>query len=149
MADEQGSRLAVLFAEHADGLVLARELCEATDETAPEAVARFLAYWNVRGRAHLRLEEEILLPAYAASANAHDPLIARVLCDHLVIRSTAAQLAEKPEAASARMLGACLQEHVRLEESELFPLIEQVLSRSALEAVLSDLEGAERLLAGS
>jgi len=149
MASKQGSRLAVLFAEHADGLVLARELCDATDESAPETVAKFLAYWNVRGRAHLRLEEEILLPAYAASADAHHPLIARVLCDHLVIRSAAAQLADSATAASARALGACLQQHVRLEESELFPLIEQVLSGSALEAVMSDLEGAERLLAGS
>jgi hemerythrin HHE cation binding domain-containing protein len=153
MEDEMGeeartrSRLETLFAEHADGLVVARELCEATDESAPAAAARFLAYWDVRGRAHLRLEEEILLPAYAASADPHHPLIARVLCDHVVIRSAAAQLMDSVSPASARALGACLTEHVTLEERELFPLIERSLSVSALDDVLSDLEGAERLLA--
>jgi hypothetical protein len=149
MTDEARSRLATLFAEHADGLVLARGLRECTDETAPEAAAKFLAYWNVRGRAHLRLEEEILLPAYAESADAHHPLIARVLCDHLVLRSEAAQLAGRATPARARALGTCLEEHVKLEEGELFPLIERALSVSALEDVLRDLEGAERLLAGS
>jgi hypothetical protein len=148
MTEEVRSRLATLFAEHADGLLLARELRGCTDETAPETAARFLAYWNGRGRMHLRLEEEILLPAYAASADAHHPLIARVLCDHVVIRSAAAQLADHASAAPARTLGVCLEEHVGLEERELFPLIEAALSVAALEDVLSDLEGAERLLAG-
>jgi len=143
----QDSRLAALFAEHTDGLVLAGELCEATDETAPEVAAKFLDYWDLRGRAHLRLEEEILLPAYAASADAHHPLIARVLCDHLVIRSAAAQLVDSPSVASARALGTCLSEHVLLEERELFPLIERSLSVSALDDVVNELEGAERLLA--
>jgi hemerythrin-like domain-containing protein len=149
MANEERSSLAALFAEHSDALVVARELRMATDETAVEAMARFFAYWNVRGRAHLRLEEEILLPAYVASADVRNPLIARVLCDHLVIRSGAAQLADGASAAAARALGACLEEHVRLEERELFPLIEQVLGVSALEEVLGELEDAERLLAGS
>jgi hemerythrin-like domain-containing protein len=142
------SRFAALFAEHADGLVIARELRDATDANAPAVAAKFLAYWNPRGRAHFRLEEEILLPAYAASADPHHPLIARVLCDHVVIRNAAAQLADAVSAAPARALGTCLTEHVLLEERELFPLIERSLSGSALDEVLSELEGAERLLDG-
>ena len=41
------------------------------------------------GRAHFRLEEEVLLPAFAAHGDAYHPLVAHVLCDHVAIRQQA------------------------------------------------------------
>ena len=48
-----------------------------------------------------------------------------------------------PEVAGLRELGTMLSEHVRLEERELFVLIEQALPAAALAAVATALQRAD------
>jgi hypothetical protein len=105
-----------------------------------------VAYWDGHGRAHFRLEEEILLPAYAPHGDPHHPLVARALCDHVAIRARADALLvdEAPDPAVLHELGTVLADHVRLEERELFPLIEAALPAARLAAVATALEHAER-----
>jgi hypothetical protein len=137
--------LVSLSHDHHQALVVAQALRRATGETAAEARAAFLAYWGAHGRTHFRLEEEILLPAYAGHGDSHHPLVARALCDHIAIRYRAGELA-RPATASPftlRELGTRLADHVRFEERELFPLIEHALPRAALSAVASALARAE------
>jgi hemerythrin-like domain-containing protein len=142
--------LVSLSHDHHQALFVARELKRATGETAAEARAAFLGYWNAHGRTHFRLEEEVLFPAYAGYGDSHHPLLARALCDHVAIRHRAAALAGSatPSPSTLRAIGARLADHVRLEERELFPLIERAMPRDALSAVAAELEHAEELLAG-
>jgi len=89
-------------------------------------------YWDRDGRNHFREEEEILLPALARFTDPHQPLIARVLTDHVQIRSCADQVAGDADLATLKALGQELDGHIRREERELFPLLEQVMPEGEL-----------------
>jgi hypothetical protein len=129
--------LASLSRDHHQALVTAQRLRRAGPGTAGEGRAAFLEFWEQHGRTHFRAEEEILLPAFAGHGDPHHPLVARALCDHVAIRHRADALAGRPSPPLAALheLGSRLGDHVRLEERELFPLIEQALPAAELEAV--------------
>lgn len=129
--------LASLSRDHHQALVVARALRRATDETAARAREALTAYWDGHGRDHFRQEEELLLPAFAGYGDPHHPLVARVLCDHIAIRHQVDRLTREPEPAVADLqrLGDCLADHVRLEERELFPLIERAMPAAELAAL--------------
>jgi hypothetical protein len=137
--------LVSLSHDHHKALFVAQVLRRATAATAGEARDSFLEYWDAHGRAHFRVEEEVLLPAYAAHGDPHHELVAQVLCDHVAIRQQAAALAgdSAPAVRALNDLGACLADHVRLEERELFPLIEAAMPPARLAVVAAELEQAE------
>lgn len=133
------SALTSLSHDHHQALVVAHRLRRATPDTAPAAHDAWKAFWPA-GQVHFRAEEEVLLPAYAGHANvAEDPAVTRVLLDHVVIRHHAIELERHPEAPLKMLhaLGEELNDHVRLEERELFPRIETALPADAL-TVLAD-----------
>ena len=142
---KRSEALASLSRDHHQALVVAQKLRRATDATALEARETFLAYWSRHGHRHFRLEEELLFPAYAGYGDPHDPLVLRALGQHAMIRHLAAALADVETAlpASLEQLGAELAAHVRLEEREVFPLIERVMPTHELEAVAQQLESAK------
>jgi iron-sulfur cluster repair protein YtfE (RIC family) len=67
-----------------------------------------------------------------------------------MLRHRAAALADLGTAlpASLEQLGAELAAHVRLEEREVFPLIERVMPTRELEAVAEQLEEARLMSSG-
>ncbi|MBX5470311.1 MAG: hemerythrin domain-containing protein [Thermoleophilaceae bacterium] len=142
---KRSAALASLSRDHHQALVVAQRLRRAGEAAAPDARAAFLAYWNDHGRRHFRLEEEIVLPGYSAHGDAHHPLVLRALGDHVEIRGRANCLAGEPAAPpdALRELGEALAAHVRLEERELFPLIESVVPKRELAALAEALERAE------
>jgi iron-sulfur cluster repair protein YtfE (RIC family) len=114
--------------DHHQALFAAQRLRRASRLTADAARTAFIRFWESEGHDHFRQEEEILLPAFAAYGDPHHPLVARSLCDHVVIRRLAADVVAAPcEPALLHELGTRLAEHVRLEERELFPMIEDAL----------------------
>jgi hypothetical protein len=130
--------------DHHQALFVAQGLRRATPETADRARSAFAAFWAEHGSAHFRIEEEILFPAYAAHGDAHHPLLARALCEHVEIRQRAQAAAEAP-VEDLNALGTLLAAHVRLEERELFPVIESAIppdARAALGAALERAHGA-------
>lgn len=136
-----------LARDHHLALVVAETLQLARPETAKEARAEFLTYWGERGHVHFRLEEELLLPAYAGYGDPHHPVVARVLCDHALIRNRADELGPElaPTVTFLHELGDSLFEHIRFEERKLFPLIEQAMPAEALVAVSQELNEAAYL----
>ena len=137
--------LTSLSRDHHQALSVALRLRRVTAERATDARADALRFWTTAGRAHFRLEEEVLLPAYARHGDPHHPLVARALCDHVAIRQRMDTLAREasPEVARLRELGTMLSDHVRLEERELFALIEQTLPPTELAALADALQHAE------
>ena len=79
---------------------------------------------------HFRDEEEHLFPLLFEQAGAEAPEeLVRALLDHARLHALAARLRAglaigKVEAETLQSAGALLEAHVRLEERELFPLIE-------------------------
>ncbi len=84
----------------------------------------------------------MLFPAYVEHADPYDPLLARVLCDHVAIRQRIQALDRDapPETEALNELGGLINQHVRLEERKLFPLIEAALSDAELATVGAALE---------
>lgn len=127
-----------LSRDHHQALAVAQRLRRADGESeAAAARDAFLEFWRSHGNEHFREEEELLLPAYAEHGDPGHPLVVRVLVEHVVIRQRARRLAGSaaPAAADLRDLGERLASHVRLEERELFPLIESALPGDALDAL--------------
>ncbi|MGH9787612.1 MAG: hemerythrin domain-containing protein [Candidatus Acidiferrales bacterium] len=120
-------------------------------------VARdYLRFWQTTGRLHFREEEEVLLPALARHvALDTQPAVVQMLAQHAVIRGRIEQLAAKLAAnrnvePELTALGQLLHDHVRLEENQVFPRIEAILSEKELRRLgrrLSRLHGAPRLRA--
>lgn len=135
-----------LSRDHHKGLAVAQRLRRACVDTAPEASVAFLDYWRTHGRHHFRTEEEILLPAFARYGDLWHPLVMRVLLDHLTIRTRAHELDENHDQPlqALQELGLQLADHIRLEERELFPLIENTLPVGPLARVAAELDQAER-----
>ena len=134
-----------LSRDHHKGLEVALRLRRASAETAPQAGGAFLDYWRRHGRHHFRSEEEILLPAFALYGDSRHPLVARVLLDHLAIRAKARELDEDADQPleALQELGLQLADHIRLEERELFPLIEATIPIDPLTKVAEELDHAE------
>jgi hypothetical protein len=137
--------LVSLSHEHHQALFVAQQLRRATNETAHAVRTTFLDFWTSDGEPHFRIEEQVLLPAFAAHGDAHHPLVARALCDHVAIRATATQIErdDDPDPATLRELGARLAAHVRLEERQLFPLIERAMPTPALGPLAAALSEAD------
>lgn len=126
--------LAALSRDHHHALVVAQRLRRAGEGSATDAREAFLDYWRADGARHFREEEDILLPTFAGFGDPDAPVVARVLVDHVRIRRLADELAaaESPPLAMLHDLGQRLADHVRLEERDLFDLIERALPEDEL-----------------
>jgi hemerythrin-like domain-containing protein len=126
---KRSEALAPLSRDHHQGLFVALQLKRADPDTAAEAREAFVSFFEHEGARHFRLEEELLLPAYARHAEPDQPAVVRVLLDHLDLRRRAQDLVtcSEPDVAELHELGARLEGHIRHEERVLFPLIEEAL----------------------
>lgn len=142
---KRASALQPLSHDHHQALFVAQKLRRATEETAIEARDQLLAYWHNHGAQHFRREEEELLPAYAGHGDPGHPLVVQVLVDHVEIRRRARDLEQDgaPSVKTLRKLGVRLSDHVRLEERELFPLIEETVPVAELELLAARLASVE------
>ncbi len=136
--------LAPLSRDHHHALEIARRLRRATTQTAPESARAFLAHWDAEEKLHFRLEEELLLPAYAAHGEPDHPAIVRMLLDHMLIRRDAAQITANASPELLHDVGARLADHVRFEEHELFTLIEEIVPEYELEALGNRIRNTKR-----
>jgi hemerythrin-like domain-containing protein len=137
--------LQTLSRDHHQALVVAQRLRRAADHSAREAQAAFLEFWRNGGELHFRVEEEVLLPRFAAAGGADTAVVARVLIEHAEIRLRVLRLqGQAVSAAALKELGELLAGHVRLEERKLFPAIEESLDDRQLRRLAADVAAAER-----
>ena len=135
-----------LSRDHHQALFQAMRLKRAGEEDAGDVLADFLDFWFGVGHLHFRAEEEVLLPAYSAYADASRDEVVRVLVDHVEIRREAHELGAtkgEPPPERLRALGERLDAHVRHEERVLFPLIEQALPDHELVRVARGVDEVE------
>jgi hemerythrin-like domain-containing protein len=143
---KRSPELSQLSRDHHQALYAALRLRRAGEDDAADAVAVFDDFWRDHGRRHFQIEEEVLLPGFAAAGgDADHELVARVLTDHVEIRARASKMTRDADVGWLNDLGERLAAHVRLEEDELFPLIERTLEPGALAELGAELERAERV----
>jgi hemerythrin-like domain-containing protein len=143
---ERSDALRPLSRDHHHGLFVAMTLKRADRETAAAAREEFLEFWHREGWRHFRIEEELLLPAYARHAPPTEEAVVRVLTDHVDLRRDSADLEAdaEPSLESLRELGGRLEAHIRHEERVLFPRIEGAMPDDELARLGAELERAER-----
>jgi hemerythrin-like domain-containing protein len=139
---KRAEALQPLSREHLAALLAARKLRQADDVAL--ATREFLAFWEKDGRRHFRIEEEVLLPGWAAGGELDRPGVARMLEEHLAIRREALRLeAGELSLDQVHALGDLLHDHVRFEERELFVAAEAALDPPALQRLATAIEAAE------
>ncbi|MCS7041243.1 MAG: hemerythrin domain-containing protein [Bryobacteraceae bacterium] len=94
-------------------------------------------------RPHFETEEQALLPAVAQALDAPE-LCRRIAAEHRALEQLALAAQAGPSEETLRAFTALLRSHVRLEENELFELIQARLGADALEEL-----GARLAAAGS
>jgi hemerythrin-like domain-containing protein len=135
--------LVPLSDDHHHELVQARRLLRAADAPADERLAAGAAYAEVFFTDtvdHFRREEDGVFPLYAAHIGPDDPLLARILREHMELHGLAHALRAEVSAGAVsieilRALGTLLHDHVRLEERELFEAVQRVVPSAELDAL--------------
>jgi hemerythrin-like domain-containing protein len=134
--------------DHHHALVQASALIAASDAEEParvEAARAFLDFYRRVTLLHFHEEEEVLFPSLLESVDSIPQALISVLVDHVRIHGMVTRLktaVEQGDVGSNQLteLGELLRAHIRVEERELFPLIE----RSVPEEALRDISFAER-----
>src|SRR5947199_10239379 len=97
------SALVPLSRDHHHALVIAQQLKRANRVTGRRVQAAFLDYWDRDGQRHFREEEELLLPRCVGHLDIEQPLVAKLLTDHIAIRHLATELAAPGTSESERL----------------------------------------------
>lgn len=138
--------LVSLSHDHHQALFLCHQLRRADAQSAGKLRDDFIAYWQGHGEEHFRIEEALLFPGYAEFGDSQHPLLGQALREHVELRRDARKIVEG-DASPERLIevGTALAAHVRMEERELFPLIEAAIPdgpRAALGALINAAEAA-------
>ncbi len=142
-----------LSEQHHYGLVAARNLRLASESRRPlrETVREFLREWEGEILPHFRAEEEVLLPECARALADDHPLLVRTLVEHVTLRRLARELAAAETADDPRLAelvaetASRLHDHIRFEERELFPAVEEACAGPLLQELGHALEGVVTL----
>ena len=130
--------------DHHQALFQALRMKRAGEDDVAEVVPGVLEFWRGHGAHHFRIEEEVLLPAFARHRPPDDDRVVRVLVDHVWIRERMGRLEQGATVAELHELGERLDAHVRHEERVLFPAIEEALDAEELVEVGDAVAAAER-----
>ncbi|WP_185819577.1 hemerythrin domain-containing protein [Salibacterium salarium] len=126
---------------HREALFIALHLKRAGTDKARFSLTKVLSdtkeYWEKKGKQHLRLEEEVLLPAFAKFSSIDSPEIKQMLVEHVQLRSCMNTLLLNSEVNLAYLnnTGNLLESHIRKEERLIFPFIEAAMPEEKLQEV--------------
>jgi hypothetical protein len=152
---KRSAALAPLSRDHHHALDAALRLRRAMPADTRAAVHHFLGFWNADGARHFRIEEDHVLGAIGPDDPEWTSAVERVERDHADIRAMAAALAAEGgegQTDLAHRLGDRLRDHVRFEERQLFPLLEERLPEHELQRLgelVAAAEGSARTSRGS
>ena len=122
--------------DHHNGLVQAVRLLRAAadgDASARLAAAReFVEFFRNNERVHLRDEEEELFPLFLRHVQSPPALLREARVQHMQLEGFARKLEVAVAAGivdreTLHAAGGLLDAHIRLEERQLFPLIEELV----------------------
>ena len=135
-------RLVPLSHDHHHALVEARRLQSAAggnDRAVTEAATAFLQFFREETVKHFREEEEFVFPLVVKGDVVPD-LVLEALAQHVRIHARVQRMEQQlvaglVEADELSELGKQLHDHVRFEERQLFPLVEQDADRERLDTL--------------
>ncbi len=143
------SSLVPLSHQHRDGLFCARILkrVPSSFSDVPQTPAEKLAYaqrvYSRELAPHFGVEERILQPAIRGRDPRIDALLEQMLQEHHTLRELFGSLGEAQDLEAALdSLGHALEQHIRMEERELFERVQAELTEAELRALGLELKAA-------
>lgn len=135
---KRAAQLQPLSREHHQGLVISRHAKECANDV--EEIAKHWTaltdYINKNMTNHFKVEDDLMLAKLEPYRHSH-PQVAEVIDQIADQHNKLYQLIESQSLSAAQVqeLGSVLYDHIRFEERELFPLVQQILSEQELQAI--------------
>lgn len=137
--NRRSEQLRRLYEEHGSALEFADRISSLVADGAQARVAEAMRlvreYYDRELEAHLQQEEQTLFGALLRHDGEHMPLCMRLGQDHGLLRTLVANLSPERAGSDLALFADTLREHTLLEERELLPLVETVLTEGELDAV--------------
>jgi hemerythrin-like domain-containing protein len=135
---KRSEQLAPLSREHHEGLLfvwkIRQGLRNQTDAKMISAFAQW--FWENHLKAHMQQEEE-LLSKYLPPT---EEMLQRMLDEHLEIEAQFEINANIPDATLLELLATTVNDHIRFEERQFFPHVEQQLTMDQLNELAASLQ---------
>ena len=135
---KRSKELAPLSREHHDGLLYVWKIREGLKNNTPVSKLKEYTfwYWKQHIKPHFFQEEKILLPHMPAN----NELANRLKKEHEDIRELILNLDQEPDKSTFIELCNLVNDHIRFEERQLFPFLEQTLPPGELNDIFLKLE---------
>ncbi len=135
--------LSLLSSDHHHGLRFAKKLRSANDDTdsaVKKIFNEFTTFYKSQLLNHFEEEEKYLAPALE-----NNPLILKMFNDHKKMNEMFGSLSKSSNLkVELYSFGKFLEGHIRFEERELFPMIENTLSDDMLQEIGRQIEKRKR-----
>jgi iron-sulfur cluster repair protein YtfE (RIC family) len=109
----------------------------------------FLKFCNKELMKHFQDEEEILFPIYRKFSKENNPDVIEALKQHTDIRLRISELeitsVKEQLIDLLKLLGRKLKEHIRFEERQLFPAIEEIIPEDYLKQIEAKLQSSRQV----
>lgn len=132
--------LAKLSQEHAESLVLAKELLEiaerADEQEMLTTIDRLKAYNEDELELHFQHEERTVFAPIFKEHREHIPFATALLKEHGLMRRLIPNLQLGTASEQINYLAGLLEKHTLQEEQELFPIIAEQFSDEQLKAIV-------------
>lgn len=130
-----------LSREHHGSLVMAKKIAtvatQGSDEELLEAIETVTEYYNNELEVHFQHEERTIFALIFKDYKEHIDIATHLLKEHGAIRNLIPGLTLETAKKELADFALMLKNHTRMEERELFPLVESLFTDEQLDAILN------------
>jgi hemerythrin-like domain-containing protein len=138
---KRAEQLQKISREHHVSLVMAKRMTEiasnGTDEELLEAIKTVTDYYENELEEHFQHEEHTIFAPIFKEYKEHVEISKVLLKEHGFIRMLIPRLTLETAREDLAEFALVLKNHTRIEERELFPIIESIFTEEQLDAVLN------------
>ena len=137
---KRAAQLLHISKEHHDSIVMAERILDVvengSDDELLAEIEKVKSYYDDHLEIHFQHEERTIFAPIYKEYKEHVPLAMPLLKEHGAIRMLVPQLALENAKDGLAMFAETLLSHTRIEELELFPIIEEIFSKEQMDAVM-------------
>ena len=138
---KRAEQLQGLSREHHCSLVIAKQLADVaengSDDELLAEIEKLKKYYNIELEIHFQHEERTIFAPIYKKYKEHVPIAMKLLKEHGAMRMAIPQMTLETAKQDLAEFAKTLKNHTRVEERELFPIIEELFSEEELDAVLN------------